>query len=294
MTQHDNPKISVVLCSRNRSEQVSRCLHRFDMSALAELKGELVLVDSASNDNTREIFDDFQANHPDHDVQICSVAKKGLSIARNSGVWRSRAKLIVFLDDDVYLEKNHLRHVITLFTEQDDKLGIAGGRILRFDPADSLYCCQSSERYRNYKAGSTVRPGALQGSNFAIRRATFNDVGGFDVTLGAGQKYRCEDIDFIARAVQAGWSAVYDPALVVYHHHGRRDGEDVGTLRHDNSYASGAFFAKMLRLNYRNYWYLLAVYVLSAPIRPNMKLFSFLNGWRDYRREYPPGKIKAK
>ena len=129
----------------------------------------------------------------------------------------------------------------------------------------------------------------MQGSNFAIRRATFNDIGGFDVALGAGKKYRCEDIDFIARAVQAGWSAVYDPALVVYHHHGRRDGDHLESLRYDNSYASGAFFAKMLRLNYRNYWFLLAIYVLSAPIRPNMKLFSFLNGWRDYRHEYPSG-----
>jgi GT2 family glycosyltransferase len=286
LTQNNRSKISIVLCSRNRSKQVSHCLARLDLLELAALKGELVLVDSASNDNTSEVFNSFQAQHPESRVQVCTVEEKGLSIARNIGVRCAHANLIIFLDDDVYLEKGHLTQIIDLFEKQNSRVGVAGGRILRFDPEDSLYCCQLSERYRIYRAGSTVRPGALQGSNFAIRRATFEAIGGFDEMLGAGQKYRCEDIDFIARALQAGWEAVYDPALIVYHHHGRRDGDDVEALRHDNSYASGAFFSKMLKQGYGEYWYMLALYVLSTPVRPNMKLISFFNGWRDYRYDY--------
>lgn len=287
MTPDDKPQVSVILCSRDRSEQVSLCLDRFDISELVKLNGELLLVDNASSDSTREVFERFQAQNPDANVHCFTVAKKGLSIARNAGVERSQSSLIVFLDDDVYLEQGYLARILDFFGEHSAEVGIAGGRILRFDPADSLYCCQLSERYRFYETGSTVRPGALQGANFAIRRVTFDAIGGFDVSLGAGQKYRCEDIDFIARALANGWEAVYDPELVVYHHHGRRDGEDVESLRHDNSYACGAFFAKMLSLGYGNYWYLLSIYVLSAPIRPNMKLFSFFKGWRDYRHDYP-------
>jgi hypothetical protein len=291
MMQNDTPQVSVILCSRDRNEQVSRCLGRLDMSELVKLNGELVLVDNASSDNTSEIFSKFQTQNPDSNVQVCTVEGKGLSVARNTGVQRAQASLIIFLDDDVYLGKGHLAQIIDLFEKHDVGVGIAGGRILRFDPEDSLYCCQLSERYRFYGAGSTVRPGALQGANFAIRKATFEAIGGFDVALGAGQKYRCEDVDFIARALQKGWSAVYDPALVVYHHHGRRDGDDVEALRHDNSYASGAFFAKMLGQGYWNYWYLLTLYVLSAPIRPNMKMVSFFKGWRDYRQDYSHSEI---
>lgn len=287
MEHNDTPQVSVILCSRNRSEQVSRCLEKFDMSELVKLKGELVLVDSASSDNTGVVFNSFQAQNPDANVHCYTVAKKGLSIARNTGVECSQSSLIIFLDDDVYLERGYLARIITLFEEHSADVGVAGGRILRFDPADSLYCCQLSERYRTYEAGSTVRPGALQGANFAIRRATFEAIGGFDVQLGAGQKYRCEDIDFIARALANGWQAIYDPDLVVYHHHGRRDGDDVEALRRDNSYASGAFFAKMLRLGHGRYWLLLTLYVLSAPIRPNMKIISFFKGWKDYRLDNP-------
>ncbi len=47
MTHNDTPQVSVVLCSRDRSEQVSRCLERFDLSELVKLNGELVLVDNA-------------------------------------------------------------------------------------------------------------------------------------------------------------------------------------------------------------------------------------------------------
>ncbi len=294
MTHNDTPQVSVVLCSRDRSEQVSLCLERFDLSELVKLNGELVLVDNASSDNTKEVFDRFQAQNPGANVHCCTETKKGLSIARNTGVERSQSSLIIFLDDDVYLEPGYLARIRAFFEKHSADVGIAGGRILRFDPADSLYCCQMSERYRVYEVGSTVRPGALQGANFAIRRATFEAIGGFDVTLGAGQKYRCEDIDFIARALANGWEAIYDPALVVYHHHGRRDGDDVEALRHDNSYASGAFFAKMLGLGFRKYWYLLTLYVLSAPIRPNMKIVSFIKGMRDYQHDYPRAEIVKK
>lgn len=281
------PKVSVVLCSRDRATQVSRCLNRFDIQALKEVQGELVLVDNGSSDLTRQVFEDFRTHNPDYPVQVYIEEKKGLSIARNTGVERCQGELIVFLDDDVYLGEKYFQKVISIFQKMDNSVGVVGGRILRFDPEDSLYCCQLSDQHRHFTKGSTVRPGLLQGANFAIRRQVFDRIDGFDVALGAGQKYRCEDIDFIARALKADWDAVYNPQLVVYHHHGRKDGDDVELLRHDNSYASGAFFAKMLRLGYRDYWSLLAIYVLSAPIRPNMKLASFRKGWRDYRDEYP-------
>ena len=71
MTHSDTPQVSVILCSRDRSEQVSLCLERFDMSELVKLSGELVLVDSASSDNTREVFDRFKAQNPDADVHCC-------------------------------------------------------------------------------------------------------------------------------------------------------------------------------------------------------------------------------
>jgi GT2 family glycosyltransferase len=289
VTHQANPSLSVVLCSHNRGAQAVRCLERFDVGALSGANGELVLVDNASTDDTRTVFEEFRAAHSGSRITVVTEQRKGLSIARNTGVRKSSAEITIFLDDDVYLGEGHLQNVLELFNSSSAKVGIAGGRILRFDPEDSLYCCQLSERHHHYKSGSTVRPGALQGSNFVIRRSVFDAIGGFDVALGAGQKYRCEDIDFIARALQNGWEAVYEPSLVVYHHHGRRDGEDVESLQHDNSYASGAYFAKMLRLGYWKYWGLLTVYVLSAPIRPNMKLASFLNGWKDYRDDYPAG-----
>lgn len=293
MTSQETPTLSVVLCSHNRMEQVARCLERFDMSGLTRINGEFVLVDNASSDGTRGVFDEFQARHSSSRVHVVSEQRKGLSIARNTGVRHSRGAVIVFLDDDVYLERGFLANVLGLFDRESRKTGIAGGRILRFDPDDSLYCCQLNERHQRYGPRSTVRPGALQGSNFSIRRSVFEAVGGFDEALGAGQKYRCEDIDFIARTLQANWEAVYDPSLVVYHHHGRRDGEDVESLRHDNSYASGAYFAKMLLLGYQRYWGLLAAYILSAPIRPNMKLGSFIKGWRDYRKDFALGSFKG-
>lgn len=278
--------LSVVLCSRNRAAAVTECLRRLDLVGLAGAGGEVVLVDNGSSDDTGQAFRDFADRAGTVPVRVVDEPRAGLSRARNAGVRASTAPIIVFLDDDVYFEPGYFRDVLDLFGEHDDTLGVVGGRILRHDPSDSLYGCQLSERARNYAPGDWIRPGAIQGANFVATRACFNALGGFDEALGAGAKYRCEDIDFIARALQRGFSARYEPSLVTYHDHGRKDGEDIEALRRANSHAAGAFFAKMTGMGYRVYWPWLAAYVLSTPLRPNMKLAPFLRGWREYRAEF--------
>lgn len=278
--------LSVVLCSRDRATQVADCLERLDTGALARVGGEVVLVDNGSSDGTGRVFRDFAASAVGVPVRVVEETRAGLSRARNAGVRASSAPVIVFLDDDVYFEAGYFRGVLDTFEQHGETLGVLGGRILRHDPSDSLYGCQPSERPRDYAPGDWIRPGAIQGANFATTRACFDSLGGFDEALGAGAKYRCEDIDFIARALQSGFSARYEPALVAYHAHGRKDGEDIEALRRANSHASGAFFAKMTGLGYRVYWPWLAVYVLSTPLRPNMRLRPFLRGWREYREEF--------
>jgi GT2 family glycosyltransferase len=128
-----------------------------------------------------------------------------------------------------------------------------------------------------------LRPGLIQGANLAARRAVFDGIGGFDPELGAGARYRCEDVDFVARALAGGWRAVYDPSLVVYHDHGRREGEGLDALRDENAFAAGAYLAKMISLGHWRYAGLLAVMLGAAPLRRNIRLRRLLAGFRDWR-----------
>ncbi len=85
-----------------------------------------------------------------------------------------------------------------------------------------------------------MTPGALISANLAFRREVLEAIGGFDIVFGYGAGFAGEDVDAIARAAAAGWRGLYDPGLVVRHHHPlglrpRSAAYDVGR---------GAFFAK--------------------------------------------------
>jgi GT2 family glycosyltransferase len=66
----------------------------------------------------------------------------------------------------------------------------------------------------------------------------------FDPGFGAGTRFRCEDIDYVARMSAAGFTGAYIADIVVYHHHQRREDAGLTQLKRDNDYARGAYYAK--------------------------------------------------
>ena len=238
-------RFSVILCSRNRASQVSKCLASLNLAPLAALDGELVLVDSASTDTTLDVFHRFKAENSQIPCKVLTTNEPGLSIARNAGVKNSSGGVLVFLDDDVYLGDEYISKVLALLEDPSSYIDFVSGRILLFDPTDSRYGCKFGTRYWEAGPGSTVRPGQFQGTNFCATREVYERVGGFDDELGAGKQFRCEDVDFVARALSAGFRGAYDPQLEVFHHHGRKNGEETRDLDRQNLYAAGAFYSKM-------------------------------------------------
>jgi GT2 family glycosyltransferase len=95
----------------------------------------------------------------------------------------------------------------------------------------------------------------------AVRREVVTAIGGFDPRLGVGTSCVAgEDIEFIARAVWAGWAGRHDPRPVVAHHHGRKPGADADRQQRAYDYGRGAYYAKLLldpraRATYARGWY---------------------------------------
>ncbi len=289
-------RFSVVLCSRNRAEQVERCLESLDVGTIVELGGEIVLVDSNSTDATPGVMRMFMKRNPALRSALVQVDEPGLSIARNAGVQAASGNILVFLDDDVYLDKGYFVKALQRLEVLSPDIDFVGGRILLFDKTDSRYGCKFGTAYWECPPGSTIRPGVFQGTNLCARRKAYDAVGGFDDSFGPGKKYRCDDVDFIARAVAAGSRGAFDPELVVFHHHGRKDGEDTIKLDRSNLLASGAFYASMVMQGHRKYFlggvfYSLAISAKRAiPRTPRLEwggkaFFLFWSGFRDYWRE---------
>ena len=85
----------------------------------------------------------------------------------------------------------------------------------------------------------------LIGCNFTAIAATLREVGGFDERLGAGTRaMSAEDFDLFYRMLRAGLRLAYEPAIELFHAHGRRTKEQLIGLTRAYMLGRGAWYAK--------------------------------------------------
>lgn len=242
--------LSLIICTRNRADALQKCLEKLNLSDLQAVDGELILVDNGSTDRTPAVIRDFAAQAP-CSLIVVREHRPGLSHARNAGVEQARGEVIAFTDDDCYLGPNYLSLAAHVF--EDGQFSYCGGRILLYDETDSGYGCQYQDYFELIPSYRFVPAGRIQGANMVVHRRVFERVGLFDTALGSGTPFRCEDIDFIARASFAGFAGAHVPELLVYHHHRRKPGKGIREIAHKNDYARGAYYAKFLACGHFSY-----------------------------------------
>src|SRR5947208_2804740 len=101
------PRLSVVVCSRNRDRQLRRCLEMFPAQDLESISGQLVLVDNGSTDETRVAMQAYRRRASCR-VDVVVEPNRGLAQARNAGLRVADGEVIVFSDDDCYLGPEYL------------------------------------------------------------------------------------------------------------------------------------------------------------------------------------------
>jgi GT2 family glycosyltransferase/SAM-dependent methyltransferase len=221
------PTLTVVVCTRDRPEDLRRCLQSVSESEVEP--DEVIVVDNApAGDSTRRVVEAFPS------VRYVAEPVPGLSVARNAGAAAASAELVAYLDDDTSVHPDWVRRVRTEFA--DPTVMAVTGLLLPASldtPAQVAYETPASlfhhARYQRLSYGReflerTKRRGPPVwriggGANMAFRREAFALVGGFDERLGAGAAGCSEDSEFWYRLIAAGWECHYQPAAVVFHHH---------------------------------------------------------------------------
>ena len=237
-------RISVIIATRNRVQQLARCLESFDRVAYGGA-WEVVVVDNNSTDETANYIRENQGRFR-FDLVYCLETKPGPSSARNTGASKSRGEILVFTDDDCYPAEDYLECVDHFFSSQPE-VGFGGGRVLLHDPTDLPLTLQEQNQPKDLIAGSFLVSGVIHGANMVFRREVFYSVQGFDEVLGPG-RFFCsgEDTDLLRRTLCLGFTGKYDPSLVIYHHHGRKTSADQKKLQASYDRGMGAGFMKQL------------------------------------------------
>ena len=181
---------SVVIITRNEAANTAACLE----SVLYAFDGrdvEIVLVDSASTDDTVEIARRFPIR------TICLPPSKHLnpSIGRATGFAHTTGEYVLFLDGDCILDSAWVAPAEQALAEDPSLGGIAGASFGLLPPdADGVRQVQDE-----YPRADYDNPTYLAGSA-AYRREVLDKVGCFNPNLHA-----CEEEEFGARVRKGGW-----------------------------------------------------------------------------------------
>lgn len=252
----DAPSISIVICTRDRTEQLATCLARLDRQKYPRF--EVLVVENVPKGNdVRRLLETWEGSiQPHYFVEH----RSGLSWSRNTGVSAASGEIVAFLDDDAEPDENWLAGLACGFARGDD-IGSVTGLILpaRLDtPAQELF-----ETLGGHSKGRGFTPEIFSwdgpqsplyplppfgaGANLAFRREAFRKIGGLDVALGGGTPTRAgADTLALTLTLLEGYRVAYEPAALMWHHHRR---EWRGLQEQLDGYSVGltAFYTALLR-----------------------------------------------
>jgi len=201
-----DPRIAVVVITHQRREELLLALSR-----LRELPEQphVVVVDNGSSDGTA---DAVRAQHPWVEL-IASPTNLG-AVGRNLGVARLDTRYVAFCDDDTWWDPGSLRTASDTL-DAHPRLAVLTARIL-VEPGGTEDPIVAELR-DSPVVGADWLPGPALGSFLAgasvLRKAAFDEVGGFDERLWLGGEEELMAGDLAAR----GWELCYLPGLTVHH-----------------------------------------------------------------------------
>ena len=214
--------LTVLVCTHNRADLLPGALESLEAQSLERSRLEVLVVDNASTDGTAAIVAECAARGR-IDIRRVFEPELGLDAARNRGIKEAKGGIVAFLDDDARARRDWAAGILEGFERHDAP--ILGGRVdLEWTTPRPVWFSDVLLRYLIHcdygqKVVTVDSPPWLYGTNVAIRKSLFQEIGLFrldldrkgDSLMGGG------DTEFFKRAHARGHRLLYLPSLVVRH-----------------------------------------------------------------------------
>ena len=235
-------QLSIIIVSWNVRELLAACL------AALPRGPQVIVVDNASADGSAAMV---AASFPDV-ILVANADNRGFTGGNNDGLVRATRDYVLFLNPDTIVDEDALPLLLDCLDERPD-VGVVGPQLRYGDgtlqssrrrfPTLSMALMESTplawhwppaanpwaRRYRMEDAppGVAQEVDWLVGAALLTRRATLDQVGGFD----EGYFMYSEELDWQRRVRQAGWRVRYLPDAIITHYEGKSS-EQVVAARH--------------------------------------------------------------
>jgi hypothetical protein len=192
--------VSFVIPVRNDAARLHRCLASIVRNEYPRALIEIVVVNNESTDGSARVAREYGAI-------VIDAAGDCVAAHRNRGARAALGSIIAFADSDHEVDPLWIDTAVAVLA--DPEVAATGAPCIA-EPAANWVQLQY-DGLRNHPM--TRQDVAWLGSgNLAVKRAAFENVGGFNAALTA-----CEDVDLCNRIRRAGYRIVADPALRSIH-----------------------------------------------------------------------------
>jgi len=191
---------SIVIPAFNEEAYIGKCLESVQSLDYPKNKFSVNIIDNGSTDMTAAIAANFS------DFYVYKKIGGLVGSVRNFGAsFSSTSKYIAFLDSDCVVPRSWLIDASTIL--KDESVGAVGGGYLA--PKDGTWV-ETSWAIEQYIPA--IESKALPGGCFIVRRSLFEDLGGFNEQMGAG-----EDDELTRRIITQGHKVLCLRNLAVIH-----------------------------------------------------------------------------
>jgi peptidoglycan/xylan/chitin deacetylase (PgdA/CDA1 family)/GT2 family glycosyltransferase len=200
------PFVSVVIPAYNEEDYLLSCLESIGKQDYAG-DYEVIVVDNASTDNTAQIARDWGA-------KVVYESKQSPAAARQKGAEVATGEIIAFIDADTEAPAHWLSTIVPGFVRNPKMVAVSApyaycdaGKFARITSyIGNFFAIITDQLFRRvFRKG-----GAIWGCNFAVRRSSFWEVGGFDTNI----KFYGEEYEFSLRLRGVGKGCIM-PRLFV-------------------------------------------------------------------------------
>jgi glycosyltransferase involved in cell wall biosynthesis len=206
----NTPLVTIICLCYNHDRFVAEALESVLEQTYRRI--QLIIVDDASTDSSKQIIADFMTQHADaqfisHDTNL------GNCKAFNSGLMHARGELVMDLSADDILPPDRVELGVREFDKHDDSFGVQFGDAMIIDETGE-FLGYHSDRFPHatipqgdvYEA--VIGKYFISGPTTMVRKRVLKDLGGYDESLSY------EDFDFWIRSSRR-YKYLYTPKVLV-------------------------------------------------------------------------------
>jgi glycosyltransferase involved in cell wall biosynthesis len=117
-------KVSLIIATLNRTDDLARALRSVSTGTIQP--DEVIIVEQGDIEKTKKLLENFKKLN----IKLYALNIKSLTRARNFGISKSSGHILIFIDDDVELDKEYISNALRYMELHPELMGITGKDLL--------------------------------------------------------------------------------------------------------------------------------------------------------------------